>query len=73
MTQYKLFKYVAADKKKFIGWFGNDSTLINFFNNPRELRHYTNLRDINNFKTIIEVKVYVALNGCVLHLGELEK
>jgi hypothetical protein len=62
MTSYKLFKYVGMNTKKFIGWFSGEGDLINFFNNPKELRHI-GINSINDFKSILEVDNFI-INEC---------
>jgi hypothetical protein len=73
MTSYKLFKYVGnlVSVKKFIAFFPSDAEIINFFNNPYELRHHLNISETKHeFKSILEIQHYVSMRGGLITLEE---
>jgi len=69
---YKLFRYTKPHLKKFIAYFSNDGEMISFFNNPFELRHSIDISDKNDFKSVFEVKTFIANHGSILFLQELD-
>lgn len=67
---YKVYKYMKANMKKFVGFFRTEVELIAFFNNSKEMTHNFGFSPEKKFNTILEVRVFIANYGSKINIEE---
>jgi len=69
---YKVYKYIRANSKRFVGYFRTEVELIAFFSNSKEMAHNFSimLKDKDKFSNILEVEVFIANHGSKIAIEE---
>lgn len=69
---YKVFRWVCADLLNMVAFFETEQELLEFFNNSFELEQRTGIKTTQHFKTLEEIKVFVANHNSIIELKEQE-